>query len=235
MNLLRIKTYLFVIAFALFCLRPGLPAFAESTSVCHCFVDRSFNPADRFAADDYILATSFNSLLSKFYNIPKRQIVMIKMNEGVEQNELLIGMKMSKLTGVDIRKFLRLRHENETWPEIISSLAQQEYIKKDAIWQAIRSGMPADEAGARIADEIIIQFYKAAEEEIKKLRASGLNEKELALIFILAHVSEIQAEALLEQYKKQGKSWSEIAYHLGLEPDMAGKLILAYPAKQVQE
>ena len=62
---------------------------------------------------------------------------------------------------------------------------------------------------------------------------SGLNEKEMALLFILVHAGGLKPEALVMQYKKQGRSWSEIAYNLGLEPDAAGKLILAYPAKKI--
>ena len=47
----------------------GLPVFAQSTINCHCFLDRSYDPADKFAADEYILATSFNSLLAKSFDI----------------------------------------------------------------------------------------------------------------------------------------------------------------------
>ena len=39
--------------------------------------------------------------------------------------------------------------------------------------------MPAGEAGARVADEMVAEFYKVQAEEIKKLRISGLNEKEI--------------------------------------------------------
>jgi len=97
--------------------------------------------------------------------------------------------------------------------------------------EAIEAGMPAEEAGIRIVDEIIGEFYQIKPEEINKLRMSGLNEKEMNLIFILAHAREQNPEILVEQYKKQGRSWSEIAYNLGLEPDEVGKLILAYPVK----
>jgi len=154
---------------------------------------------------------------------------MIKMNEGVTQSDLLVGLKVSKVTGIDIRKFLRLHKENNTWTKIISDLQQQEKIKKDPLLEAIKSGIPVEEASVRIADEIIGEFYQIKPEEIKKLRMSGLNEKEMNLIFILAHAREQNPEVLVEQYKKQGRSWSEIAHNLGVEPDATGKLIIAYP------
>lgn len=225
----------FLIILVLCILGPAPHAFAESAVKCHCFTERTFNPADKFASDEYILATSFNSLLAKFYDIPKRQIVMIKMKEGMAQDDLLISLKLAKITGVDLRKFLSLHRENKTWAVIISDLSQQKAIKKDEILQAIKSGMPAEEAGVMVADEMISEFYKVPAEKIKTLRKSGLNEKEIALVFILAHISSIQPEALMEQYKKKGRSWSEIANSLGLEPEAAGKHILAYPAKEIPE
>jgi hypothetical protein len=142
---------------------------------------------------------------------------------------LLIGLEIAKITGVDIRKFLRLHKENNTWEKIISGLSQQETIKKDPLLEVIKAGMPVEEAGIRIVDEIIGELYKIKPEEINKLRMSGLNEKEMNLIFILAHAREQNPEVLVEQYKKQGRSWSEIAHNLGVEPDATGKLIIAYP------
>jgi hypothetical protein len=235
MNPLKMKTILLLLFLIPLSLGFAGHALAESAVQCHCFKNRSYNPADKFAADDYILATSFNSLLAKSFAIPKRQIVMIKMNEGVAQDELLIGLKISKITGIDIRKFLRLRRENNTWPQIISGLAQQEKIKNDLLLGAIRFGMPVDQAGDRVADEMIAEFYQAPHEEINKLRMSGLNEKEMALLFILVHVGDQKPEVLVEKHNKQGESWSEIANNLGVEPGAAGKLIIAYPARQIPE
>ena len=183
MNLLKSKISLFLITLIFFTLDTAFHAFAESTIQCHCFKERSYNPADRFVSDEFILATSFNSLLERSFDIPKRQIVMIKMNEGVAQGDLLIGLKVSKVTGIDVRKFFRLHKEDNTWAQIISDLQHQEKVKKNPLLEAIRSGITVEEAGGRIADEIIGEFYQVKPEEIEKLRKSGLNEKEINLVF----------------------------------------------------
>ena len=235
MNLLKSKISLFLITLIFFTLDTAFHVFAESTIQCHCFKERSYNPADRFVSDEYILATSFNSLLARSFDIPKRQIVMIKMNEGVAQGDLLIGLKVSKVTGIDVRKFLRLHKEDNTWAQIISDLQHQEKVKKNPLLEAIRSGITVEEAGGRIADEIIGEFYQVKPEEIEKLRMSGLNEKEMNLVFILVHARGQKPEVLAGEYKKRGRSWSEIAHNLGVEPINAGKLIIAYPALQIQE
>jgi hypothetical protein len=95
--------------------------------------------------------------------------------------------------------------------------------------------MPVNEAGARVANEMIEDFYKISAEQVKRFRAYGLSEKEMALVFILAHFKNQKPETFVEQYKKQGSSWSQIAFSLGIEPAAAGKMILAYPAKQIDK
>ena len=235
MNLLQIKTTLFFIALILLLLGSSHNSFAESTINCHCFKERIFNPIDTFSTDDYILATSFNSLLAKSYDIPKRKVILLKMKEGVGHDDLLIGLKISKSTGVHLKQLLSLLGRKNTWSRVLSEMDQQETIMNDQLLEAIKLGLPLDEAGDRAGDELIGGFYAIPAEKIGKLRKSGLTEKEMALLFVLVHAKDQKLEVLMEQYKGQGKSWSEIAHNLGVKPAEAGKLILAYPAKQITE
>ena len=138
---------------------------------------------------------------------------MIKMNEGVAPDDLLIGLKISKTTGMPSQEFFRLRKENNTWAEIISRLQLEKKIRNDPLLAALRSGLPVEQAGLSVAEEIISEFYQVAPEEIKKLDKAGLNEKEINLIYILAHVREQRPEVLVKLYKEKGKSWSEIAFN----------------------
>lgn len=227
------KTCFFLLILLFFCWGLTCHAIAESAIQCHCFANRTYNPAEKFEADEYILATSFNSLLARLADLPKKQIVMIKMNEGVVQDDLLIGLKIAKITGQTLQNVLDLRRGNNSWAEIIKALQPHESVNEDETSQAIRAGGDAEVVGPRVADEMIAEFFKVPSEKINKLRMSGLSEKEITLTFILNHVSEIQPEALVEQYKKQQRSWSEIAHNLGVEPKAAGKLILAYPSKSI--
>ena len=228
-----IAVFIFLVIFCL--ASPPLSASAESSVQCHCFMDRTYNPDDRFAADDYILATTFNSLLARFFTIPKSQVVLIKMKEGVSQEELLIGLKLSQATGEDPRTMLEARQENMSWPQIIASRSQQETVKKDKMLAAIRAGMPAAEAGDKIADDMIGEFFGITPDAIRKLRRAGLNEKEITLVYILATSRARKPEELVAMHGSQGKSWSEIANMLGFKPSTAGKLILSYPGVRKAE
>jgi hypothetical protein len=144
---MKIKIFLLLLLLTFSSATFGGYVSAESTVKCHCFKERSFNPADTFASDGYILATSFNSLLANFYDIPKRTIIMVKMNEGAGHNDLLIALKISRITGADLHIYLDLRKENKTWAEIISGLSGVEEINQDLLLQAVKSGLKTDEAG----------------------------------------------------------------------------------------
>lgn len=80
---------LFLLVVVTFCMGQVYHATAAGTIQCHCFNNRVYNPAEKFAADAYILATSFNSLLARLAGLPKKQIVMIKMNQGLPRTTCL--------------------------------------------------------------------------------------------------------------------------------------------------
>ena len=49
-----------------------LPALAIPAITCHCFTDRSFNPAKPALADPYFLATTQNSFFAAIFNVDKK-------------------------------------------------------------------------------------------------------------------------------------------------------------------
>lgn len=235
MKLLHFIRILILLIIMIFVLKPGYHASAQSTINCHCFQNRSFDPADKFAADDYILATSFNSLLARSFEITKEQIVRLKMEEKVGQDDLLVGLKLAKITGGYLEQLLGLSGAGYSWSDIIMGMEQQKPIDGDGLALEIRSGLPVDVAGDRVADELIAEFYDVPVEDIHRYRAYGLSEKEIGLVLVLAHYIKAKPENFVNQYKKQGSSWSEIAFNLGLEPAAAGKLVLAFPDKSFSD
>jgi len=235
MNLLQPTSSLFFILLTFFFVVPGFAVSAESTINCHCFKDRTFNPADPWAADDYILATCFNSFLSRSFDVPKREIVMLKMKEGVGQDDLLVGLQISRITGTDLQQLLGPRRQGIGWSAIIADLLPNDTLKKNRFLDATRLGLPVAEVGAIIADIRIGELFGVEEQTIQQLRKNGLSEKEMTLVLILAHVENQKPAMLVDQHDKENRSWSAIAAGFGIEPAAAGKLILQYPAKQLPE
>ena len=200
--------------------------FAESAVTCHCFKDRAYNPENRFAADEYILAATFNSLISKSFDISKKQIVLLKMKEGVRQEDLLIGLKISRSTNESFEHLIQLHRQNQAWSDILKDLMKRISVQADTVLQVIQSGV-SDKAGSfEVADQIISNYFKAPLSEIKRFRLNGFDEREITLIFLLAKVSGKTAQDVADLYSDKEKSWSEIAHVYNLEPSAAGKTIL---------
>lgn len=218
-----------VIPFLLLGMQP-VPASGQNGVSCHCFQNRSYNPSDRFAADDYILATGFNNLLARVFDVPHRQIVLLKMKEGVNEDELLIGMYVSRKSGEELEKILGKRRAGKTWAAILAALTPEGDAQHDEVLSRIYAGAKPGEAASLAADAIVREFYRVPPEEIQELRRAGLDKKEINLVLLLAHASEAKPEKLVRQYRKKNRSWSEIAFNLGLEPRETGRLIQAYPA-----
>ncbi len=206
----------------------AVPAGAEIAAGCHCFRQRSYDPEAKFIADDYILATSFNSLTANIFNISKKQIVMLKMRGGVHQNDLLLSLRLSHDFGLDQQQLLNLRQKDYSWQKIISQSKPLSEIKDNILLTMIKSGKPVNDLGQEVANSMIADFYNAPKKEIEKLRLSGFNEKELALFFLLVRNKQVKPEDLVKQVKDEGQSWSEVAHKLDITPAMAGQLIANY-------
>jgi hypothetical protein len=160
---------------------------------------------------------------------------MLKMKEGVSQEDLLVGLQIARTTGIDLQQLLSPRRQGLAWSEIISDLIPDNALKKDRLLEAIGAGIPVKESGGRIADQRIGEFFGVPETTIQQFRENNLNEKEMTLVLILAHVGNRTPAELIEQYNEKNRSWSAIAAGLGIKPAAAGKLILQYPTKRLPE
>lgn len=202
---------------------------AEMVTGCHCFKNRSFDPEHAFLADDYILATTFNSLMARSFAVSKKQIVMLKMRGGAGQDDLLLALRTASVTGRDYGELLDKRKNGLSWQAILAGLKDRQKVADDRLLKGLLSGKVAGEASRRVADDMLAGFFQVPLQEIDSLRKKGLGDKELALLFLLARETGKKAAELAGEYQQGGKSFSEIAFGFGIEPAEAGKLILNTP------
>lgn len=227
MSTTKTATKFFVIfpLLLLFAILMAMPVNAETATGCHCFRQRDYNPEAKFIADDYILATSFNSLTANLFNIPKKQIIMLKMKGGVQQNDLLLALKLDHDFGIDHQQLLNLRQKDFSWQKIISQSIPLAETKDNALLIMIKTGKPVNDLGQKVANTMIADFYNVPEKEVEKFRFLGFNEKEMALFFLLVQNKQVKPNDLVKQIKDEGQSWSEVAHKLEITPAMAGQLI----------
>lgn len=214
-------------ALACLCILPISQAVgAEQTGHCHCFHDRDYNPADKFAADDYLLTSSFNSLIAATLGVSKRQIVMMKMKGGIDPYELLVALYIAHATGSDVDLLLSVRDNGGSWQSIVNTPAIKKSSGTDPVLAALAGGALAKDVNSRIIDAMIQAQYTAAPDSLSVLHSQGFTDKEIGLIFALHNQKNVPVAELIVMSQQKKMSWSEIADSLNLTPSTVSKNIL---------
>lgn len=102
------KLLLAILCCGLFLVAVSHPAGAVS---CHCFQDRSFDPARPGAADAYFLATTRNSLMAAALDVPRRTIVKARMG-GIDADLLWVVYYVADRTGMSVNDLFELRADS---------------------------------------------------------------------------------------------------------------------------
>lgn len=220
------KSILFLVLCCLLILSPPDPATAEKTDNCHCFRERHYDPAHKFAADDYLLTTSFNSLIAATLGVSKRQIVMMKMKGGIDPDDLLIALYIADRTEAPMDALLSIRDNGGSWQNILKSPSLQGSISTDPVFANITVGTADHDITSLITDAMIGRYYNVQPKTISTLRSQHFSNKELGLIFALNKQTATPMEGIITMTRQKKMSWSEIAHHFNLTPAGVGKTIL---------
>ena len=89
---------LFIGALLLAMIAVSSPAQAIPAITCHCFTDRSFDPAKPALADPYFLAMTQNTLFALVFKIDKKTVV-IKKQQGVSSDDLWLAYWIAAKSG----------------------------------------------------------------------------------------------------------------------------------------
>lgn len=219
------KAILFL-ALACLCI-PAPPAKGEPTDRCHCFRQRDYDPGQKFAADDYLLTTSFNSLIATTLGVPKRQIIMMKMKGGVDPDNLLIALYIADRTRTSKDLLLSIHDNGGSWKKIMASMTRQNKNTDDSVLAEISSGASDREITTLITDALIWQRYRVQPEQLNHLHKEQFNNREINLICALQQQSGQSAANIAAMARRQQMSWSEIAHTFGSTPSNVGKKIIA--------
>lgn len=201
------------------------PEFAGN---CHCFQERSLNPQKKFAADKYLLTTSFNSFIAANFHISKGQIVMMKMKGGIDPDNLLVALYVARAEDVGLDNLLAILDNGGTWKHILESEDLQTAGTHQVIFKAIiAAGNNTAQAAELVTDQLLQEFFKISELEIVGLREKGANGREITLVYLLERYGKIEGTAndIFAMRSKEQKSWGEIAAFFGLTPKETGKLL----------
>jgi len=185
---------------------------------CHCFKDRSFDPARKFAADEYILATSFNSMLATSFSISKKQIIMLRMRMGVGGEDLITSLYLGQLLERDFQKILTLRSNGQSWSQIVSAEEFIGKVENDPVLSEINKNRSDQDVFQSATAILASSYFSIPSDIIEKYRDSGFSDKEIVLVLGLSVRSGQPVENLFTLNKEKGQSWGEITNSLGIAP-----------------
>lgn len=200
-------------------------ASSHEVSACHCFRNRTFNPQDKASSDDYLLTTTTNSLIASEFDIPKRQIIMRKMRDGVKNVDLITALYLARESGINAARLLEMKQE-KPWSEVINMLKTSKAMPQDdSLSQPSLEGNTDKQIAETILNRIIVHRFAPGPDAIANIRDKGFTLKEIIVVLTLAEHSGKAAMEIARLHTADQQSWSEIAHSMGLQPAEVGKLL----------
>ena len=191
------------------------PVLAVPTMACHCFKDRSFDPANPGKSDEYLLATTQNSFLAAVFNIDKKYVVKTKMSGG-SGSDLWIAHFLAQKTGINAQELISDRRTSGSWKSVVS----QNKIEVSSLGQqfktALTTGVADELLAGIIADQKLVARFNTKPAEIKKLRDSGANTKEVILAAFLSLKSGHSSFNYYDSVAKNKSTWDIHLNSLGI-------------------
>jgi hypothetical protein len=209
------------LAAALFLASPS-PARAEGTAGCHCFRDRTFEPARPAAADPYILATARSSLLSASFGVPKADLVRAVMT-GTAPEDLWIAHWAAARTKRPASELLEGRARSGSWKGVLAGAGGL-----DATFAAaLERGAGAAELAAIAVDDVLVARLKATPGALRALRGAGATTEETVVATLLSAQIGAPVLPLVAQVKAGRATWGSVLRDAGLAPGQLDGLVRA--------
>jgi hypothetical protein len=199
---------------------------AQAKVSCHCFKQRTFEQTRPDSADPYILATARNGLLAAASGTQKSDVVRARMT-GATESDLWFSLFLAARTGTSAKTLKGAHAGSTSWAEALDSLHLSTENLGPAFESARRAG--GDEGmSLALADLALAQGFKVNSGSLKKLRAAGAGNAEVALSLLLAERTERQPEAVLEDVIMKRQTWGSLLFSAGIAPEAVSDLIAAF-------
>lgn len=199
---------LFVILLLL--LIPSL-SHAALAITCHCFTDRSYDPARPTLADPYFLATTQNAFFAFAFGVDKKSIV-IKKQQGVSSEDLWLAYALAARTGKDPDLLLQERKSKGSWRQVAAPLN----LKGGGLAELLKTSASDERLAELVVDELLLRYRFYAEAELTAMRKAGAGNKELILAALLAARSGQTRIQLYRTVKNSGDSWGGLLQRVKL-------------------
>jgi len=197
----RISLFLLVAVLAL-----PLPARAIPAITCHCFTDRSYDPARPALADPYFLATVQNSFFAAVFNADKKSLVL-KKQQGTSADDLWVAYRLASVAGRSPDALLQARLNSDSWQAVSAPFR----LTAQALGKRFAAALTARASTARLAeavvDDLLLHYRLLGEGELLSLRQAGATSQELIIATVIAAKARQPARQIYHEVKSGSRSW----------------------------
>ncbi len=186
-----------------------MPALAIPAITCHCFTDRSYDPARPAAADPYFLATAQNSFFAAAFGVEKKDIV-IKKQKGISAVDLWVAYWLAARRGGDPEALLQERKNKGSWWQVATSLAIPVKDQGRRFAEALKANAIDERLADAVVDDLVLRFRFHGEPELVALRKAGAGNQEIIMAGVIAARTRQPAVQLYREVKVGGASWGAL-------------------------
>lgn len=188
-----------------------LPISADAIPAitCHCFTDRSYDPAQPSMADPYFLATTQNSFFSIVFNTDKKTLVM-KKQQGTSPDDLWIAYWVASKSGTAPDSLLRAKLKSDSWKNVIVPMRLSPKILGARFSNALHANAPTGRLSEAVVEELFLKDQLLSEGDLLSLRKAGASNQELIIATVIAAKMRQPPRQLYLEVKAGTKTWGSL-------------------------
>lgn len=198
------RQYLPVIIFLL-TLSP-LSASAIPTINCHCFRERSYDPARPAVADPYILATTQNSFFAAVFNVDKKTVVMKKQG-GTSADDMWVAYWLASRYGLPADNLLQGKRSAESWRDVLTATGIAAKAFEDRFSVELSVGASSARLAQEVVDGLLAGNKLLGAAESSEMRKGGATSQELILVVLITSKTGQSPQKLHSEVRNGLKSW----------------------------
>lgn len=193
------------------------PAPAAPAMSCHCFQDRSFDPAEPRRVEPYLLATTRNSFLAVAFGQSKKEIIRLRM-AGTDGADLWVAYYLAPKAGIPASELLQARRKTASWPPVLAARGIEPGQSGPHFSRVLAAGGNDQALADAAADETLSAAAGAAPELLRQFRERGADTGEIILALLIAQRLGRPAIDLQTDVQAGRATWGGLLDSVGIRP-----------------